>query len=182
MVSLLLAHYAWFCHGGSHTFCMCIYTYRVCVKATITNYNLLTTQQLLQIWSLACVEIKKCTWITHTKLFSENSMNKHCYVRCMQKSVYSLCLKTPGPAHKISQKRLPKRSNESSSQRFDGKEQDKHSLLHKIEKRSGWRHICVQLPRLSASLPLATDFTHCMGYLSSSCTLSASSSLSLAPS
>ena len=102
---------------------------RFWVKATITNYDLWTTDPA-NLKSLAPVGSEM--W---AKMYPDRpyynftaSAMKHCYVRYTRKSVYSPFMPStwPRPPSQWASW-LPKRLNESSSQRFDGKERlDKH--------------------------------------------------------
>ena len=105
---------------------------KVWVKATITNYNLWTiapanlkslTCVVMEIW--AKINIPDCPYLSFVK--------KHCYVRCTRKSVYSPFMVNMWPCPPSQWASwLPKRSNESCSQRFDGKEQlEKKTSLSK---------------------------------------------------
>ena len=121
------------------------------VKATITNYNLWTIAPA-NLKSLARVVMEIWTKMYPDRPYSSfaKNCNEHCYVRCTRKSVYSpLMVNTwPRPQSQWASW-LPKCSNESSSQHFDGKEQEdkrvERSLVQKFEERSDWRVFSVQL-------------------------------------
>jgi hypothetical protein len=94
------------------------------VKATITNYNLWTIAPA-NLKSLARVVMEIWAKIYPDRPYSSiaKKCNEHCYVRCTQKSVYSLFMQNTWP-RPLSQwgSWLPQRWKESSSRRFDGKE------------------------------------------------------------